>query len=100
MLGDLMKSEWFHFMFSLLVGIGIVAILRPTCSGDKCSVTKAPPPADWNGYVYQMGAKCYEFKTGVVDCPKAGGGSAAIESFSSCGLPASRNSHLRFDASF
>jgi hypothetical protein len=99
MLGDLMKSEWFNNVFSLLIGIGIIAILRPTCSGDRCNVTKAPPPADWNGFVYQMGAKCYEFKTGVVDCPKAGG-QAAVESFSSCGLPANRNSHLRFDSAF
>ncbi len=91
MLGDLMKSEWFHAVFSLLLGIGIVAIVRPTCTGDKCNVTKAPPPSDWNGYVYQMGAKCYEYKTSVIDCPKAGQG-VAIESF------ASRTSHLRFDS--
>jgi hypothetical protein len=88
-----MKSEWFNVVFSLLVGIGIVAILRPTCTGDACTTMKAPSPAEWNGYVYQMGSKCYEFKTQVVDCA----GATAIESFGEAGLPTSRNSHLRFD---
>jgi hypothetical protein len=94
MIGDLMKSEWFHTLFSLLLGIGIVAILRPTCKGEACTVAKAPPPADWNGFVYRLGEKCYEFSTAVIECPKAGTGAAAIESF------ASRNSHLRFDGDF
>lgn len=81
----------------MLLGIGIIAVLRPSCTGDACNVTKAPPPTDWNGYVYQMGSKCYEYKTEVVECPKAGAGAAAIESFAEAGLPMSRNSHLRFD---
>lgn len=95
MIGDLMKSEWFHTLFSLLLGIGIIAILRPACKGDSCTVAKAPPPADWNGFVYRMGDKCYEFKTEVVQCPAAGG-PTAIESF----VAANRGSHLRFDSHF
>ena len=88
-----MKSEYFHIGFSFLVGLGIVAILRPICQGEGCNVNKAPPPADWNNAVYSIGAKCYEFKTDVVDCPKTTGAQSPIESFQS----AARNSHLRLD---
>lgn len=93
MLGNLMKSEYFHIGFSFLLGLGIVAILRPVCQGDKCTINKAPAPTDWNNTVYSIGSKCYEFKTDVVDCPKAAGAQSPIESFQS----ATRNSHLRLD---
>ena len=92
-----MKSEWFSLVFSFLIGLGIVAILRPVCKGDVCTVNKAPPPADWNGFVYSVGSKCYEFKTEVMDCPTgnaaAGVEGAPIESFQA----AMRDSHLRLD---
>ena len=93
MLGDLMKKEWFHIGFSFLLGLGIVAILRPVCTGSGCNVNKAPAVADWNNVVYSVGSKCYEFKTDVVDCPKEAGAQSPIESFQS----AARNSHLRLD---
>ena len=93
MLGKLMKSEWFNLVFSILMGVGIVAILRPVCQGGNCTVNKAPVPAEWDNTVYSIGSKCYEFKTEVVECPQAAGSQAPIESFQS----AVRNSHLRLD---
>jgi hypothetical protein len=93
MLGKLMKSEWFNLVFSVLLGMGIVAILRPVCQGGNCTVNKAPTPADWNNAVYSIGSKCWEFKSEVVECPKAAGAQAPIESFQS----ANRDSHLRLD---
>ena len=80
MLTDLLKSQMFNVMFSFAVGIGIIAILRPVCKGEACNQTKAPPIKDWDGYVYRMGSKCYEYKSDVVECPSAGG---SIESFQS-----------------
>jgi hypothetical protein len=88
-----MKSEWFNLVFSVLLGVGIVAILRPVCKGDICTVNKAPAPAEWNNAVYSIGSKCWEFKSEVVECPKAAGAQVPIESFQS----AIRNSHLRLD---
>lgn len=77
MLTDLLKSQLFNVIFSFALGIGIIAILRPVCSGDSCKVLKAPAPTDWNGFVYRMGSKCYEYKSVITECPKDG----FVESF-------------------
>jgi hypothetical protein len=62
----------FNIIFSFAVGIGIIAILRPVCKGDTCNIIKAPPLTEWDGFIYRMGAKCYEYKSEIVECPKEG----------------------------
>jgi hypothetical protein len=82
-LAELLKDERFNVFFSFILGVGIVCILRPVCSGAECSVTKAPEDKDFDKYAYRMGkGKCYEFKSEVVDCPVSG----AVEAFRECGL--------------
>ena len=78
MLSDFLKSKMFNIIFSFALGIGLVAILRPVCTGDACKITKAPAPTDWDGYTYRMGSKCYEYKSSIDECPKD---SSAVESF-------------------
>jgi hypothetical protein len=78
MLTDLLKSQMFNVIFSFALGIGIIAILRPICKGDGCNQIKAPPLKEWDGFVYRMGAKCYEYKSNISECPSDG----FIESFS------------------
>ena len=82
MLTDLLKSQMFNIMFSFAVGIGIIAILRPVCKGEACNQMKAPPIKEWDGYVYRMGSKCYEYKSDVIECPSNGGSIESFRSFS------------------
>ena len=75
MIHDVMKKPLFNIIFSFLLGIGIIAIFRPTCKDESgkpidCTTNKAPAVADWNNAVYRVGAKCYEYKTTIVECPK------------------------------
>jgi hypothetical protein len=72
MLTDILKNKMFNLVFSFALGVGIAAIFRPICQGGSCNVVKAPPTSDWDGYVYRMGAKCYEYKSEIVQCPKEG----------------------------
>jgi hypothetical protein len=72
MLTDILKNKMFNLVFSFALGVGIVAVLRPICQGDNCKVVKAPPTSEWDGYVYRMGSKCYEYKTEIIECPKEG----------------------------
>lgn len=61
-----------------MVGVGMICIIRPQCSGSDCNVNKAPEDKDFDKYVYRMtNGKCYEFKTEMADCPASG----AIEAF-------------------
>lgn len=78
MIWDFLKSKEFNFFFSVLIGLGLAAILRPVCKGDQCVVSKAPSLKEIKDSTYQMGSKCYQFTAKTVDCPSQG----VIEAFS------------------
>jgi len=78
---NFLKDERFNVFFSFVVGLGLVCICRPLCSGDDCNVNKAPSDKEFDKYVYRMGGgKCYEFKSEIVKCPASG----TIEAFREC----------------
>jgi hypothetical protein len=60
-----------------MIGLGIMSLFRPLCKGTDCQVIKAPPLHEVEKTTYKIGPKCYQFKTGPVDCPAEG----VIESF-------------------
>jgi len=72
MLADLLKSESFSIAFSLLLGIGIWAILRPSCTSNSCATFKAPPIKDFDGKTFRLSSSCYKFKATTKDCPTEG----------------------------
>jgi len=77
-----LKDERFNVFFSFLIGVGIMCMCRPVCTGSECSITKAPAEKDFDKYVYRMGGgRCFEFKSEIVDCPSSG----TVEAFRECG---------------
>ena len=84
---QLLNDDRFNNLFSVILGVGLICILRPMCSGDNCNVTKPPEEKDFDKYVYRMsGGKCYEFKTEIVNCPASG----AVEAFQEYSYQASK----------
>lgn len=78
---NFLNDERFNVFFSFVVGIGIICIFRPLCTGSECDIIKPPSEKDFDKYVYRMGGgKCYEFKSEVVNCPSSG----TIEAFREC----------------
>lgn len=77
MIQDILNSKKFNIVFSVLIGIALAAILKPMCKGDSCMILKAPPVKEVNKATYQLGGKCYQFRTQSVDCPSKG----VIEAF-------------------
>ena len=76
-----LKDERFNVFFSFLIGVGIMCMCRPICTGSECSISKAPAEKDFDKYVYRMGGgRCFEFKSEIVDCPASG----TIEAFREC----------------
>jgi hypothetical protein len=55
--------------FSFILGVGIMAALKPGCRERDCSTKKAAPTDEVVKSTYQIGAKCYQFGTRNVDCP-------------------------------
>ena len=66
----LMEDPALSTVVSFLLGFGIAAMFRPLCKGSDCIILHGPPVKDIMNKVYQMGEKCVEFTTEVVDCPK------------------------------
>lgn len=68
-LAVLMENGWVAVFISFMIGFGLAAMFRPMCSGAECIVLHGPPVKDVIDKVYQMGEKCVEFTTEVIDCP-------------------------------
>jgi hypothetical protein len=77
---QVLNDKRFGAFFSFVLGIGLVCVFRPICSGNECNLDKAPSDKDFEKYAYRLGGKCYEFKTEVVDCPASG----TVEAFREC----------------
>jgi hypothetical protein len=78
---NILNDNRFNIFFSFILGIGIICIVRPMCSGSECKVEKPPAEKDFDKYVYRMnGGTCYEFKSEIIECPASG----AIEAFREC----------------
>lgn len=75
----ILKSRSFNILFSFLMGVAIMAIVRPICRGPDCIIMKAPNASEINSSTYQIGSKCYQFRSEAIDCPKDG---KIVEAFS------------------
>lgn len=77
MLRGILQSRQFNIFFSFILGLGLIAILRPHCKGERCITLKAPALHELKESTYQVGKKCYQFTYETTDCPKEG----VIEAF-------------------
>ena len=69
---EFLKSKTFHLIGSFVVGFGIVAVFRKQCAGPDCLIQKAPPVNEVTKTTYQIGQKCYQFKTESATCTNSG----------------------------
>ncbi len=69
---EFLKSEKFSVLASFILGLGLMAVLKPACRGTECKILKAPPLEEITHSTYQAGSKCYKFKHEIIDCPKDG----------------------------
>lgn len=78
MIADIVRSQQFKYVFSLLLGVAVVIVIfRPYCKGDDCGIWKAPPITEVRDTVFQIGKKCYKFNEKSNDCS----GDKFIEAF-------------------
>jgi hypothetical protein len=74
---EILKTEGYSIAFSVVLGIGILAAIKPRCAQGSCTIKKAPNPDEVTHSTYQIGSKCYKFNTQSIQCPLNG----TIESF-------------------
>jgi hypothetical protein len=73
----LIQSDTFDTVFSFVLALGCMALLKPICKGSECEVVKPPPFDEVKSTTYQLGSKCYKFHMEHMECPEKG----AIEPF-------------------
>jgi hypothetical protein len=74
-----LKNPNFNIIFSVVLGMALVFIAKPICTGGNCKpIEKAPPIKEMDKKIYRYGEKCYKYTSKIVECPKTG----IIESFS------------------
>ena len=84
MLADVMRNPKFGYVFSFLIGVGLIIIVlgkdcTPQGDGSKsCRIMKAPAPEEVKKATYLIGSDCYKFKTITVKCPQ---NETVVESF-------------------
>jgi hypothetical protein len=57
---------------SFILGLGLISLFKEECKGADCKLVKAPPIEEITHSTYQLGSKCYQFRTQPIDCPKVG----------------------------
>ena len=69
---DILKSETIKIIGSAILGVGLMAALKPVCTGSNCIIQKAPSVDEVTNSTYQLGSKCFQFKTQQIKCPERG----------------------------
>jgi hypothetical protein len=72
MLADILKDPRFNTVFSFLMGVFIILLVRPVCKGDACFSYKAPPVKEIQESAYKIGDTCYKFIPKETKCPLTG----------------------------
>lgn len=69
---DFLKSKGFNYVFSFLIGLGLMSLLKPVCKGNECKIQRAPPFEEVKVSTYQLGSECYRFRAETIPCPTKG----------------------------
>lgn len=54
---------------SVILGLGLAAIFRTTCRGERCIVIHGPPRDQIDRHVYRIDDQCYRYSSYAVGCP-------------------------------
>jgi hypothetical protein len=69
---EFLKTESFSIIFSFVLGLGCMAVLKPVCTGSECRIQKAPPFEEVKQATYQLGEDCFQFHAEPISCPNHG----------------------------
>lgn len=68
---DVMNDRAGSILVSVILGLGLAAVFRRVCKGDRCVVVKSPSMQDLQQYYYKIESECYKYQPYSVACPGA-----------------------------
>jgi hypothetical protein len=69
MLTEAFQSKTGSIIISIIFGLGLAAIFRQTCKGDRCIVIKPPDMKDVKKNTYMYNRECYKYEPDIIPCP-------------------------------
>lgn len=82
---NILKDRFGAIIVSVILGLGLAAIFRATCSGDKCVIVHSPPRDQIDKHLYRIDDHCYKYSSYAVSCPGAAGATGAAGAAGSTG---------------
>lgn len=68
MIAELAMSPAGKRVLSVILGLGLAALFRRSCSKGQCVVVKGPPSAETDQYVYRIDDACYKYQVKPRSC--------------------------------
>lgn len=69
MISRITKDKTGSIILSIILGLGLAAMLKRTCRGNNCVVVQAPPnEKELDEYVYSVNDNCYKYTPENVPC--------------------------------
>ena len=68
--GDVLKDSAGSKVVSVILGLGLAAMFRKVCKGEKCIVVKGPGEDAVSSFYYKLEDDCYKYTPYAVDCAK------------------------------
>lgn len=56
-------------LVSIIFGLGLAALFRQTCKGDRCVVIKSPSMKEIDNVIYRYNKECYKYTPDMIPCP-------------------------------
>lgn len=70
MLERVFEQKTGAILVSILLGLGLAAMFRRSCSGSSCVVVKSPDLKAIEGNVYKVNNDCYKYSPEIVPCER------------------------------
>jgi len=55
-------------IISIIFGLGLAALFRQSCKGDRCIVIKSPNVQEVEKNIYRYNQHCYRYNANIVPC--------------------------------
>ena len=68
MISRIIKDKTGSIILSIMLGLGLAAMLKRTCRGNGCIVVQAPNEQEINDNVYSVNDNCYKYTPEHVPC--------------------------------
>lgn len=67
----LFNSPGGSVIISIILGLGLAAVFRRACSGNRCIVIKGPNPDEIAKHYYKVNENCYKYTPVFSECGDA-----------------------------